>query len=70
MRTDYRNSSADIAYERLSENLGLLPFCFTYAGKKYKGFSSDCFSLKERSVERIEDKETQKIVLAFSELNV
>lgn len=70
MRTDYRNSHADIAYERLSKNLGLLPFCFTYAGKKYKGFSSEYFCLKDRTVDRVEDKETQKIVLAFSELEI
>lgn len=70
MKFDYRNPAADKAYERLAGDLGLLPFRFTYGGKKYKGFSFKDFHVKERSKERIGEKEVQTIVLELSMLEI
>ncbi|MBQ8408184.1 MAG: alpha-galactosidase [Clostridia bacterium] len=70
MINQYQNPEADRAYESLCENLGTLPLSFTYAGKKYSGFSPAYFDLKERRAERTEGKETQTFLFGFDCLTV
>jgi len=71
MVRDYRNTAADKRYRGFTENPQEIPFSFVYDGVKYTGFSPEFFELKDKKVDRINDKETTTFIFGFAEvLNV
>ncbi len=68
MKRRYENSKAYAWYRSLYENLSNLPFSFIYAEKEYKGFSPEYFTLTNKKIIQSNEKETNKLTFAFSEV--
>ena len=61
----YANLSADKWYRDLLEDIGKIPFSFTYDGKKYIGFKGEEFSLINKEVSINNNKETVDFSIDF-----
>jgi alpha-galactosidase len=57
MKRNYKNKDADKWYSEIVKKPEKLPFSFIYGGTEYNGFSADNFSLKDKTVNRVGDKE-------------
>ncbi len=67
MKTCYRNDKADRKYSAYLNDLGSIPFLFTYDGREYRGFSNDVFLVKNKNTVKIGDKESTTFVLDFTD---
>ena len=65
MKRNYINTHETDVYRSISEDLSRLPFSFIYNGTKYTGFSPEFFTVKNKTVDKSEDKETQIICMDF-----
>ena len=57
MIKEYRNILADKEYFALRDDPARVPFRFTYGGRRFTGFSSEFFSVKEKRTERHGERE-------------
>ncbi len=64
---NYSNAKYDVWYEGIVSDLSTLPFSFTYGGELFRGFSPDNFTLVEKSVEKIGDKEITAFRFLFKD---
>ncbi|MBR4888971.1 MAG: alpha-galactosidase [Clostridia bacterium] len=67
MRRDYRNPAADARWRAMAEDPQQVPFAFTYDGREYKGFSPECFTLKDTKTDVQGEKESRTYVWDFSD---
>ena len=65
MIRNYRNAASDENFRALAEDPSLLPFAFTYGGREYFGFSSEFFSVRDRSVTNTGEREDVTFLLGF-----
>ena len=65
MKKNYSNFEASQKFLALKDDLSLLPFAFTYGGRDYSGFSTEFFTLKERTVEKNGEREVVTSRLGF-----